>query len=152
MQVSKIKLQIQNVSDKMELFAFLFVENFYSSGGRHFKWLYGDISKCLRWKCSTIGHRFDYINIRNEKSFYYLACKLLLLVFITIYFSAFHWCAEAFGLSLLQTELQLINSHFTILAGICNSRTWATCISAQHRIQQIHRIERNNISMRTFYQ
>lgn len=52
------------------------IENIYFTRKYQSKWIYGDVSKCLRWKCGTIGCRFDHINIANAKSRHHLACKL----------------------------------------------------------------------------
>lgn len=49
-------------------FFFVRVEYIYLRWTSQFKWIYGVISECLRWKCFAIGRRFDYINVGNAKS------------------------------------------------------------------------------------
>lgn len=66
--LNKFELLVEKTKLKpMQIFLFFcyFIENIQLSRKHQFERIYGDVSKCLRWKCSTIGSGFDHINIAN---------------------------------------------------------------------------------------
>lgn len=54
---------------------FLLIVNIQARRWYSIEWIHRDISKCLCWKCSPIGRRFNHSNVEYDQSSYNLACK-----------------------------------------------------------------------------